>query len=273
MTVYIEYAIADNLLIDYLLLKESALFLKIKAKRYTVFLSALTGTAFAVLFPVLGMPKLTGFILKIACAALMCFIAAKHRSFADYFRYFNVFLLSTFILGGAVIGVLYLFGINYSENAYYQAKVFPVGISVFFSYLVFLGVKATAKRIAESAITVCSLFDCEISVRSRSFKLKAFYDSGNFLIDGKSGLPIVLVEKRAFEKMTKAVEPKKHGEIIVNSAGSRFSLPTYKIDFVKIKIKDETHAKDAVMAVSGNLSGISGADVLIGKPLVGGIIW
>lgn len=272
MTVYIEYAILDNLIIDYLLLKGSVRLMKLKASRLFILLSAATGTAFAVILPLFDISEAYSFLLKIACAALMCFIAAKHRSARDYVLHFNVFLLTTFVTGGAAFGIMYLTGINYSVESYYQAKAIPVGITILLAYLFVLFVKAFTKRIVDGALTACGLIDCEIVIKGVNFKVKAFYDSGNILEDKKTGLPVVIADKKTFKKISERVMMIKKSDLFIVSAGSRFSLPVYKIDYVRIKLKKNTYLKDAVLAVSENLSGISGADILIGKGLAGGAV-
>lgn len=272
MTIYIEYAIADNLIMDYLLLKGSAQLLKLRTNKFFIFLSALIGTAFAVVFPLLNIAEIYAFLLKIACAALMCLTAARHRSVKDYFFHFNVFLLITFVAGGAVYGILFLTGINYSIDTYYQAKALPVGITILLAYLFVVFIKSITKKIVDGAITVCGLIDCDIVIKGIAFKVKAFYDSGNFLEDKKTGLPVVIADKKTFKKISEKTIMVKRGDLPIVSAGSRFSLPIYKIDYVRIKLKKHTYLRDAVLAVSDNMSGISGADVLIGKGLAGGAV-
>ena len=270
MTVYIEYAILDNLVIDYLLLKGSARFVRLKYREIFLLLSSAVGTAFAVVLPLFDIADVYAFFLKILCAALMCLIAAKHRGAGGYFLHFNVFLLFSFVLGGAAYGMLNLFGIKYDVQAYYQAKAIPVGITILIAYSFFICVKKFTKVIVDGAITACALIDCELVIKGCVFRVKAFYDSGNFLEDKKSGLPVVIADKKTFRSISEKVVAIKRGEISVVSAGSRFYLPIYKIDYLRLKIKGKTFLKDAVLAVSKNMSGISGADILIGKNLAGG---
>ena len=270
MTVYIEYVVADNLIVDYLLLSGSARILRLKCGIWSVLLASLVGTAFAVAFPLLEIAEVYSFLLKVACAALMCLISAKHRGFKGYLLHFNVFLLSSFAAGGAAYGLMYLTGINGILEAYYQARVLPVGIAALIVYFLYFGARSFAKRIADSAITVCGLIDCEIVIKGVAFGVKAFYDSGNFLEENRTGLPIVIADRKTFEKISSRVVMAKRGEKTVVSAGSRFCLPIYKMDYLRIKLKKKVFLKDAVLAVSENMSGISGADILIGKNLAGG---
>ena len=166
------------------------------------------------------------------------------------------------------MGILNLLGINDVEKAYSQTEVLPVGVPIFAGYIIFLIVRKFARRVAESAITVCGLIDCELAVRGVIFKMKAFFDSGNFLTDRRTKLPVIVADRPAFERISRRVFIVKYGEIFINSAGSRFSLDTYRVDYVKIKTDKGTFVKDAILAVGTRPSGIAGADIIIGKELV-----
>lgn len=270
METFIEYVIIDNLLIDYLLLKESAVILKVKAKKSTLFLSASIGAAFAVFFPLLNISPIISFILKIACAFLMCFIAVKHRSFRGLVFFFNVFLLSSFVLGGVITGFLYLLGINEIIQAYYQAKAIPVGLAVVGVYLLFIAVKRFAEKVAGGALAVCSLIDCEIVIRGEKFSIKAFFDSGNLLSDKKSGLPIAVMGRTAFKRIINKVSPPCYGEIAAVGASGRFTMKTFRVDYVRITHKGRSLVKDALIAVGDDPAAI-GAEMLIGRSLLGGL--
>ena len=271
MEFYIEYAIIDNLLIDYLLLKESAVVLKLKTRRLFLLLAAAVGTAFAIIFPLIKLHAVVSFVLKISCAFLMCFIAVRHRNVRSFLFYFNVFLLFTFVTGGAITGIIYLSGINEFVQAYYQARALPIGVAAALIYLSFIAVKKFAVAAAAKAITVCGLIDCEIVIKGVRFKAKAFFDSGNFLTDKRTGLPVAVVGKSFYAAMVEKVFPVRHGEIAVAGAGSRWSLKTFKTDYVIIRYKGKTFAKDAVLAV-GDEPTATGADMLIGKAMLLGFM-
>ena len=271
MDFYIEYAIIDNLIVDYLLLKESAVIMKIKTKRFFLFLSAGIGTAFAIIFPFLDLEPVFSFFLKILCAFTMCFIAVKHRNLRSMIFYFNVFLLATFILGGTALGIIYLSGINELVQAYYQTRAIPIGLAIAVIYLSFVAVKKFAVKIASGAITVCGLIDCTLVIKGEKFKAKAFVDSGNLLSDRRTGLPVAVISPSFYSSITKKVFPARHGEIAVAGAGSRWSLKTFKIDYMIVSHKGKSIVKDAVIAI-GDEPKPTGADMLIGQGVLNGII-
>ncbi len=245
MEIYIEYAILDNLLIDYLLLKETAVFLKINAKRLQLFLSSIIGVVVAVVLPLFKINELLLFFIKIFSAMLMCFFATSHKNVKAYLLYFNVFLLATFLLGGACFGVLSILGINYSIQAYYQAKILPVGLTIFLGYCFIVLTKRFVKDNIKGSKIAKTLIKCKIVVDGISFPFNAFFDSGNFLKDEKTGLPIVIVYEKVFNNLKSNVFLKEGGNVVVSTANGISSHKCYLIDFIEIDLNGERIRRDA----------------------------
>ncbi len=245
MEIYIEYAILDNLLIDYLLLKETAVFLKVKTKKLKLIFSAILGTIVAVVLPLFKIEKVFLFLIKILTALIMAVFAVNHKSAKSYLLYFNVFLLATFLLGGACFGVLSIFGINYSLEAYYQAKIIPVGLTIFLGYLFIVLTKRFVKENFKSAKIAKTLIKCKIVVDGLNFPFNAFFDSGNFLKDEKTGLPIVIVYDRVFNNLISNVFLKESGNVMVATATGCSSFKSYSIDFIEIDFNGERIKRDA----------------------------
>ncbi len=103
MQVYIEYAILDNFFVDYFLLRQAAVLLRVPFKKRRLILSSVIGTVVAVVLPLFDLPTVVGFILKILLGTVISFTAVNHRNFLGYIKYFNVFFLLTFFLGCVII--------------------------------------------------------------------------------------------------------------------------------------------------------------------------
>ncbi|MCH5153542.1 MAG: sigma-E processing peptidase SpoIIGA, partial [Clostridiales bacterium] len=73
MNVYIEYVIADNLVIDTLLIWMAALTLRIPFKIYRMFLGGAVGAACAVVS--VYVTGIWTYLLKTVCLVLMCIVA------------------------------------------------------------------------------------------------------------------------------------------------------------------------------------------------------
>ena len=250
MKVCIEYVIIDNLIMDYLLLKASSALLKIKFKKGRLILASLAGVICAVIFPLLSVKAEYLFLLKIMSGALVCFIAVNHRSVFGYFEYFNVFLLITFVTGGAVIGVFYLMGIRISE--YSQAKsVLPVGVSVGVAYITAIVVKRVAEKTVNGLITDKFRYNCILKSGSAVVRTIGYFDSGNMLIDKATGLPVALCKRSVIQKIAKrggkVTKPRKMEISTVSSVGT---IDLYEIDCMLIERGEERKRADCLLGVS-----------------------
>ena len=190
MNVYIEYVIADNLVIDTLLVWMAALTLRIPYKKYRVFLGGAVGAVCAV-----ASVYVTGFwtyLLKTICLILMCIVTVGFGK--KLFWHILLTTAYTFVLGGGIIGLFNLFKVDYltADGQFYQMKV-PLFVYVlamaligFICYSIVVYVKQIKKISPHLAKIVVKL--------DKSYNLSGFCDSGNTLTH--DGLPVCFVTKK-----------------------------------------------------------------------------
>lgn len=250
MEVYVEYVILDNLIMDYILLKESAIFLKEKFSKPRLIIAAAIGALGAVVFPLLKIKVQYLFLLKIALGALICFIAINFNKISSYIKFFNVFLLLTFLLGGAVIGAFYLLGIRLEDYGSKLSGVLPVGLSVLFGYISVIVVKRIAKNAVNGLITDKYRYKCVIKRGLVAIKVDGYFDSGNLLIDDKTGLPIALCKKRLLERLRKGTPNfRSIGEMEFSTVGSGGSLQLYPVDGITIEINGKVKYTNCLLGL------------------------
>ena len=237
MEVYIEYVIADNLILDYLLLKTARRSLKLECSFWRIALSAVLGTAAACVLPLFRLNKGALFFIKVVLGALLVIIAGKFEKPKQIFECFNLFLFFTFLFGGAVIGIFYLLGINYaSEEYFYYNTEVPLGIIIGSAFIIYVCCKKILKFIYRKKDIYPFVKDCELSVNGFKITLKGFMDSGNRLSYYRSGAPIVLCspELSVRLKTSGALTGARTDYITFNTVAGRNSMAVYKIDYLLI---------------------------------------
>lgn len=190
MNVYIEYVVADNLVIDTLLLLAATVTLHIPYKKYRVFCGGAVGAACAVVSV-----YVTGFwsyLLKAACLVLMCIVTVGVGK--KLFWHILLTAAYTFVLGGAIVALFNLFNVDYltPSGEFYQMRV-PLFVYVlaiflvgFLCYSVIVYVKQV-KKIAPHLVKIQLILD-------KNYALSGFVDSGNTLTH--EGVPVCFVTKR-----------------------------------------------------------------------------
>ena len=190
MNVYIEYVVADNLVIDTLLLWAATLTLKIPYRKYRVFLGGTVGAACAVVSV-----YVTGFwlyLLKTMCLVIMCIVTVGIGK--KLFWHILLTTAYTFVLGGAIVGLFNLFNVDYltPSGEFYQMRVplfvyvLAVALVGFLVYSIAVYVKQV-KKVSPHIAKITVVLD-------KKYSLSGFCDSGNTLTH--NGLPVCFVTKK-----------------------------------------------------------------------------
>ncbi|MEG1582088.1 MAG: sigma-E processing peptidase SpoIIGA [Clostridia bacterium] len=216
MSVYIEYVIIDNLVIDFLLLFLVFKSLRLKTSLLCIFLSAVVGTSFACIMPLIAPSKFVMILLKIVLSILMILIARKPKSFKSFLLSYLLFYLYTAGLGGVCFAVLMLFGstIHSASVLVYDLKV-PIGICLLIGAIYAVCLSKLASFLSKKREIMPFIRSVNFTIYSCMVSFKAYLDSGNRLYDSMTGLPVIVVSSCVLERNLK---PELYAEIINNSS-------------------------------------------------------
>lgn len=175
MVVYVEYVIADNMTFDALVLWASARTLKLCPKKWRLMLGAIVGTATAFLSVYLdgwwAIPVKT-VMLIVMCVA----VVGKTK----LLLYIITVMAYTFAAGGAIVGLFYLFRIDFSYDGALTYNSVPLGL-----YL--LGIIAVVclvgyvKSYISSRHTLSNIVNIKVQLGDSVISSEGFVDSGNTL--------------------------------------------------------------------------------------------
>ena len=246
MSVYVETVIIDNMAVNSLLLWLVFLSLKERAPRGRILLSAALGTLFSCLLPLFALKAWMTFPLKILLSVAMVLIVKGKRKF---FLYLLLFYLFTFLFGGAVVGLFYLFTGEIAAGAdgslSYTLDV-PVGVIVAGIMLVILVCKKLfpvfyRRRAGEN-------FRRSVRIERGENRVQAqgYLDSGNLL--SFHGTPVVLVNARTalgVLGISDFLDESCHNlpieYIEINTVSGRNRLPVFRVD--KLFVEDALYEK------------------------------
>ena len=189
MVVYVEYALAENFIIDGTLLWLSLYVSKNKIFWKRLLLSALVGAVFAVAFPVFALRKWLDYTLKALCALAMCLIAygrlkPKPR-FKNSLLFIGLFFVFSFAFAGMLIAVCN--AITFNGESFELARA-PIVLTLCCGAVFVALAVATARRLYKKRAMERLLYDCVIEKDGKKIAVKGFFDSGNCA--EKNGLPV-----------------------------------------------------------------------------------
>lgn len=177
MIVYVEYALAENFVIDLALLTASAKLLHRRICLWRSVLASLLGAGFALVYPFLSLPTYVSYVLKTAVGALMCFIVSERvKTKNEGYRY-ALNAVCFFLLTFAFAGLL----------SYIPAWLSPPLVALSLAGVVLLA-HAFCRSVYKNRVLSRFLYDCTLYYADKRVNATGYLDSGN--LAQKNGLPV-----------------------------------------------------------------------------------
>ena len=181
VTVYFEYAFAENVLLDGLLLYLALKCARGKVKAWRLILASALGGLEAIFFPLLSLPTWAAYVVKLLGGALIALIAVSDRGVKAHTVVLGAFFTMTFLLGGLLVALYSFFEVPYSAGEGYFVEGAPVAL-----------VLAVAGIFAVAAVRLSGTFyryrkrkrnilPCKLSANGKTYDLHGYADSGNRL--------------------------------------------------------------------------------------------
>jgi len=202
MSIYVEYVIIDNFVVDMLILYLVARSLHLRSSKWRIIIGSCIGTVFALISPFLNVLPAIMVAFKLLLGGFMVFELAKYKCIKQIGIAYLAFLSYTFLLGGACIGVLGLFNANITSmiTLTYSYKV-PVGLLILIIWIYVRIIIEISKYINRRKEVKSFLYDVIAENENIKLNLSGFLDSGNHLYDEKESLPVIVVNKSIFFRL------------------------------------------------------------------------
>ena len=231
MSVYVELVIFNNLAIDFLLIVATQILRRRKVCKIRTLVAVIIGAAIATFYPIASQG--IQIAIKVCLAPIMTAIfdtyslskkkctnfrkninevkcendvdnsfSAKWRSanlnlkilgVKEYVKSLVIFVIATYAVGGITFGLSYLCGVDVKSYAAFGLVACAIAIM-----LICARVLRKKRSSDASMLTIAN-----ISVDGRKIALTGLCDSGNTLVDGVSGLPVVILSAKAEKELGK----------------------------------------------------------------------
>ena len=259
MTVYIEYVIINNVIIDYLMLKATFVLTGNPIVKRRLFLCAFLGGVVALVYPALEINQTILTIVKIMAGLLIVLLASEYKSAKSFYITAVIFFFYTFLTGGVIIGVFNLLNIPYQTEFIVAIIVLPV-------YLVLRMCGEVVKYFYKRKTVSNFLYDIELSKSTKSVKAKGFLDTGNNLFDGDN--PVILCDKHLAKKLLESqLKDIKFKRLEVFTAtGSRQNL-AFNLDRLVLYKSGKAHIFENVTVCISHLN-FDGYSVILHPHLI-----
>ncbi len=257
MTIYLDVIFLENIVINYIMLYVTGIISKAQIKQKRLFLGALIGAVYSIIYYLFRLKIYSSFIIKIILSIVIIYVAFKSTNFKDLLKKILLFYLSSFVFGGAAIAIIYM--VN-SQNitiqngvlvGSYTLRTVLIGIVVAYFTIIFAFkiIKISKKDL------IC---DIEVTLNNKIIKTKALIDTGNLLKEPITNLPVIVME----HTLLYDVMPKEILNNVEEILGGDFSK-------IPENIKEEYSSKLKVIPFSslgkqnGMLLGIKAENLII----------
>lgn len=180
MTVYVEYALAENFVIDFALLVASGSLLKQRPRLWRVSLASLVGAGFAIICPLLHLSAPVNYVWKTAVGALMCLLATERVKTKKEWGRYALNTLCFFFLTFAFAGLL----------SYVPAWFSPpfVGLALAGTAVM---TTVLCRALYQRRRLYRFLYECTLFYGEKEVRATGYLDSGN--LAQKHGVPVCFV--------------------------------------------------------------------------------
>jgi len=179
-----------------IILLGAAVILKLPIKIIRIIISSTIGSIYAIITYTSRLVIYSNMLLKVALSAVMVYIAFHPIKIKAFFKELMIFYLTSFTFGGVAFALLYFVK---PQDILFESGVLvglsPLKIILTGGILGFIIITISFKTIKGKLTKkdmVCSL---TILLNDKKVEIKAIIDTGNFLTDPISKLPVIVVEK------------------------------------------------------------------------------
>lgn len=196
MIIYIDIIFLENFIITYLILNATSIISKTKITNTRFFISSFIGAIYTIIMFLFDFKIYSNIVLKFILSIIIVEFSFKPENIKLLTKYLALFYLTTFTFGGVVFYLIYVLKPqdlvikNGTFVGTYVLKVVFIG-AVLGTGILVLACSLIKNKIKRNDI----IYNLRIIFNNESIKIKAMMDTGNFLREPITGLPVIIIEK------------------------------------------------------------------------------
>lgn len=196
MTVYLDIIFLENFILNFIILYAVSLVIKEKAGCIKLMIASLIGASYVIIYYLINFQSKWNLIFKIILSVVMVYISFMPKSFKEFIKQIIFFYLVSFVFGGASLGVIYMVNAgrisirNGIIVGNYTLKTIFIGVILAFTIII-VAFKFVKNRISKKDL-FCNI---KIIINQNKINVKAVIDTGNFLKEPITNIPVIVVEK------------------------------------------------------------------------------
>lgn len=202
MTVYLDIVFIENILMNYIIIYASGIVMKHKMKKIRILLASTIGAIYTVLMYINILPIYSNIIMKFLLSIVITYVSFKPNTFKRLYKDLVIFYLVSFVFGGCVFALMYFLKPQMAQirNGVFVGA-YPIKIALIGGINAFIIIQISFKIVKNKISKKDMIIDIEIIIDKKAAKIKGLLDTGNFLKDPITGLPVIVVEKESLKQI------------------------------------------------------------------------
>ncbi len=186
MEIYLEYIFLENLIMDFIIIKETLEIAKLRIENKRIALASTIASLYIVLMLFFKVREMNFAISKIFLMIIILYIATEIKDVKSYLKLILIFLMVSVINAGACVCVSNIFNLSLNNGlekalvyiaTYYLAKTFLFRLWKIYK------LELTQKELN---------YTVQLNVAGKSYAFKGFLDTGNTVCS--HGVPVIFAE-------------------------------------------------------------------------------
>ncbi len=263
MKVYIEDVIVDNLVINFIILFLTKKIFKTQTKNVFLILGSIIGTISSIIFCIFDINGFALILFKLFTSVLMVLSSFEYICFKKFFIKYISFIFNTAMFGGICFLISFSIGESASLNGILTYDLsLPMGFVILLAFFVSYVFCKILNSLKHKSKIEALIYNTILRNDNKQLEIKAYFDTGNTLVDSKSGKPVFIITYKNFYKLFdltlesliqgKVEENLKDAHYInVGSVGKSSKMLVFCIDEIEIyESKNIYKIKKPMLALS-----------------------
>lgn len=195
MVIYMDMLFLENFILDFIILYVTGLISKNKIKFLKLIFGSALGAIYVVMYYFIKINVYSNIIIKLLLSIIMIYISFVPTNFKEMLKLTVFFYLTSFVFGGAALSVIYMLNSrritikNGILIGNYTIRTIFIGV-VIACIVTIIAFKFVKAKFSKNDL-FCNII---IKINNKQIKTKAMLDTGNFLKDPITNIPVVVVE-------------------------------------------------------------------------------
>lgn len=202
MTIYVDIIFLENMFMNCIILLATGIILKNDVKILRILISSLIGSIYAIIIYTSDIKIYSNIFLKIFLSLAITYTAFKPQNIKSFFKHLVIFYLTSFTFGGVAFALLYFVrpqDILFQNGA--LIGTYPIKIILAGGVLGFIIITFAFKSI-KGRLSRKDMY-CNVKIKSgeNECNIISIIDTGNFLREPITKMPVIVIEKRKLSKV------------------------------------------------------------------------